>query len=174
MLALTLGVFLSLGRPILFRQERPGKQGHPFKLVKFRTLSGDTETPEGKCPPTTFAKFLRASGLDELPELWNILKGDMSFVGPRPLLLRYLDRYTDEQNRRHNVRPGLTGLAQVKGRNAIDWESRLNWDVLYVEKATFKTDATILWQTLTLIGRGEGTNEPGEFMGTANEENSPW
>lgn len=172
MLVLALGVFLSVGRPLFFRQKRPGKKGLPFLLVKFRTLRGseaDTETPGGKIPPTPFAKGLRASGLDEVPELWNILKGDMSFVGPRPLLMRYLDRYTDEQNRRHNIRPGLTGLAQVKGRNAIDWEARLDWDVSYVEKATFKTDSMILWQTLSLLGRGEGTGEPGEFRGTADE-----
>ncbi len=171
-LLLALGVAFQLGRPVFFRQSRPGRNKEIFTLIKFRTLRGsekDTESPEGKIPPTPFCKFLRASGLDELPELWNILKGDMSFVGPRPLLVRYLERYTPEQQRRHNIRPGLTGLAQVNGRNAVDWKTRLQLDVDYVETATCKTDLHILWKTLTLIGRGEGTAEPGEFMGTTND-----
>lgn len=172
MIVIALGVFISLGKPVIFRQERPGKNGRIFHLCKFRTLKGtetDTEKPGGKIPPNAFTKLIRFCGLDELPELWNIVKGDMSFVGPRPLLVRYLERYSDEQNRRHNVLPGLTGLAQVKGRNAVDWEERLKWDVLYVEKSTLQMDATILWQTLTLIGRGEGANVSSEFLGTDNE-----
>lgn len=167
-LLLAIGVYFNLGKPILFTQRRPGRHGALFTLVKFRTLKGnetDTETPAGKIPPNRFCKFLRASGLDELPELWNILKGDMSFVGPRPLLERYLPRYSPEQNRRHHVRPGLTGLAQVNGRNALDWENRLQLDIDYVETATCRTDLLIFWKTLTLLGRGEGTAEPGEFMG---------
>lgn len=171
MLLLGLAVYFQLGPPVFFRQLRPGKGEKIFELIKFRSLRGtekETETPEGKIPPTAFCRWMRASGLDELPELWNILKGEMSFVGPRPLLMRYLERYNPEQHRRHAVRPGLTGLAQMKGRNALDWEERLAWDVRYVSEATFKTDLSILWQTLRLIGRGEGTGEPGEFLGTTH------
>ncbi|MDF3131251.1 sugar transferase [Kiritimatiellaeota bacterium B1221] len=172
MLIIGAVILSKMGRPVFFRQSRPGKNGASFTLIKFRTLSGseaETETPGGKIPPNRFCKFLRASGLDELPELWNILKGEMSFVGPRPLLERYLPRYSPEQQKRHHVRPGLTGLAQVNGRNAVDWEIRLRLDVEYVETANHRTDLKILWQTLTLIGRGEGTAEPGEFMGTPHD-----
>lgn len=162
------GIWLNMGRPLFFCQQRPGKGGVPFLLVKFRTLRGsevETESPEGKIPPTRFAAFLRAGGLDELPELWNILKGDMSFVGPRPLLMRYLDRYSPEQARRHLVRPGLTGWAQVKGRNAISWEERLKLDVDYVERAAFGLDLRILLQTILTLLKREGITEPGEFTG---------
>ncbi|MGA0333512.1 MAG: sugar transferase [Kiritimatiellia bacterium] len=168
LLLISLLNFFFMGPPVFFCQSRPGRYGKSFTLIKFRTLYGseaDTEAPEGKVPPNRFSAFLRASGLDEIPELWNILKGDMSFVGPRPLLERYLPRYSPEQARRHNIRPGLTGLAQVNGRNALDWESRLELDVEYVETATLCGDLRILWKTLTLIGRGEGTAEPGEFTG---------
>jgi len=159
------------GAPILFKQTRPGKNGIPFTLIKFRTLRGseaDTDRPEGKIPPSAFTAFLRCSGLDELPELVNILKGDMSFVGPRPLLTRYLDRYTPEQARRHEVRPGLTGWAQMKGRNALDWETRLVLDVHYVDNATVWMDLHILGGTLLTILRREGAHEPGEFMGSSS------
>lgn len=171
MAVIALLVYFQLGSPVFFRQERPGKNGDIFSLIKFRSLRGteaDNRDPETKHAPTAFFRFLRASGLDELPEFWNILKGDMSFVGPRPLLVRYLDRYNAEQHRRHAVRPGLTGLAQVKGRNALDWEERLAWDVRYVCEATLKMDLQILWQTLRLIGSGEGSAEPEEFFGTAH------
>ena len=167
-LILAAGVRCSLGAPVFFVQERPGKQGRIFRLVKFRTLSGteaERDTPEGKQPRTRFAAWMRASGLDELPELWNILKGDMSFVGPRPLLVRYLDRYSPEQARRHEVRPGLTGWAQVHGRNAVDWSTRLELDVWYAVHASPWTDLVILGRTLLLLGRGAGVEEPGEFMG---------
>lgn len=166
---IALGIRLNAGRPLFFVQQRPGKHGVPFRLVKFRTLRGteiETERPNGKIPPTRFTAFLRASGLDELPELWNILKGDMSFVGPRPLLMRYMERYRPEQARRHLVRPGLTGLAQVKGRNAIGWEERLQLDVVYVETAGPLLDLHILLQTCLTLLKREGTNDPGEFMGT--------
>lgn len=168
---IALGVRLNLGRPLFFCQQRPGKDGVPFRLIKFRTLRGseaDTERPGGKIPPTRFAAFLRASGLDELPELWNILKGEMSFVGPRPLLMRYLDRYSPEQARRHQVRPGLTGLAQVRGRNAISWETRLQLDVEYVDRASPSLDLHILLQTFLTLLKREGTHDPGEFRGNHN------
>ena len=120
---------------------------------------------EGKVPPTRIAQWLRTSGLDELPELWNVLKGEMSFVGPRPLLVRYLDRYTPEQGRRHHVRPGITGWAQVHGRNALDWPARFEKDVWYVDHATPGTDLVILGRTFLQLGRGTGVEEPGEFLG---------
>ncbi|WFB36469.1 sugar transferase [Kiritimatiellota bacterium B12222] len=173
MILIAIVLYFQDGFPILFQQIRPGRREELFTLIKFRTLAdtpSETETPAGKIPPTPFCKFLRASGLDELPELWNILKGDMSFVGPRPLLVRYLPRYSLHQQRRHHVRPGLTGLAQVNGRNAIDWPQRLDLDVEYVETATLGTDLHILWNTILLIGRGEGTAEPGEFMGNPLED----
>ncbi len=172
---IALGIRVNLGGPVLFCQQRPGKDGVPFRLVKFRTLRGteaETEKPEGKIPPTRFASFLRASGLDELPELWNILKGDMSFVGPRPLLTRYVERYSPEQARRHHVRPGLTGWAQVKGRNAISWEERLRLDVEYVERAGPALDLHILLQTCLTLLKREGTTEPGEFMGDPVENSN--
>ena len=166
---LALGVLFSLGRPVFFVQSRPGLGGRPFRLIKFRTLAGseaETESAEGKRPPNGFASFLRASGLDELPELLNILKGEMSLIGPRPLLMRYLERYTPEQARRHEVRPGLTGWAQVHGRNAVNWPERLDLDVWYVDHATWQTDLRILVLTLRQILSRTGTAEPGEFQGT--------
>jgi lipopolysaccharide/colanic/teichoic acid biosynthesis glycosyltransferase len=172
MLLIAIGVYYQLGKPVFFKQSRPGKNGIPFTLIKFRSLHGseaENATKDRIIPPTLFCRFIRASGLDELPELWNILKGDMSFVGPRPLLVRYLDRYNPEQQRRHAVRPGLTGLAQVKGRNALEWEERLAWDVRYVLEADIRMDLQILWQTLRLIRSGEGTADPGEFFGTTNK-----
>ena len=172
MLLIAIILRIQLGSPVLFRQPRPGQDGQTFILTKFRTLPntpGETQTRPGTPPPTRFAACIRASGLDELPELWNILKGDMSVVGPRPLLMRYLDRYSPEQNRRHEVRPGLTGLAQVNGRNALDWNSRLRLDVDYVTAATCLTDLKIIGRTFLLILRREGTAEPEEFMGTEIE-----
>ena len=169
MLLMALVIRCQLGSPVLFRQPRPGRHGTTFTLTKFRTLPnppGASEAPAGTPPPSRLVTRIRASGLDELPELFNILKGDMSFVGPRPLLVRYLERYSPEQNRRHEVRPGLTGLAQVNGRNALDWDSRLKLDVDYVTSATALTDLQILARTLLLIFRGEGTAEPEEFMGS--------
>src|SRR5690554_872712 len=131
----------NLGSPVLFRQIRPGKDGKPFEMIKFRTMR-DAYDEQGNPLPdseriTPFGSFLRSSSLDELPELWNVFKGDMSLVGPRPLLMEYLDYYTEEEKLRHTVRPGLTGLAQVTGRNATTWDDRLAYDVEYVKTRTF-------------------------------------
>lgn len=159
---------LTLGRPVFFVQERPGRNGRVFRLIKFRTLVPAEEgsgSATGHRPPNRVAAFLRASGLDELPELWNILCGDMSFVGPRPLLVQYLERYSPEQARRHDVRPGLTGWAQVQGRNELDWNRRFEFDVWYVDHATWTTDLRILFLTLRQLWSRTGTQEPGEFRG---------
>jgi lipopolysaccharide/colanic/teichoic acid biosynthesis glycosyltransferase len=152
------------GRPVLFRQQRPGKDGDIFTLWKFRSMrtSGASDTAR----ITAWGRILRRLGLDELPELWNILKGDMSFVGPRPLLPEYLPRYSPEQARRHEVRPGLTGWAQVHGRNAVDWNRKFELDVWYVDHASPALDAKILLMTLShLVSRSGGDQIPGEFMG---------
>lgn len=163
-----------LGTPVLFTQDRPGRDGKVFKLYKFRTMT-DERDADGELLPddirlTAFGKKLRSTSLDELPELLNILKGDMAVVGPRPLLVRYLDRYTPEQARRHEVRPGLTGLAQVHGRNAASWEEKFAWDVRYVDDVTFLGDWKIILDTVRVVLRREGissnTSETmEEFMG---------
>ena len=149
-----------LGSPVLFRQIRPGKDGKPFEMIKFRTMR-DAYDEQGNPLPdseriTPFGTFLRSSSLDELPELWNILKGDMSLVGPRPLLMEYLDYYTDEEKLRHTVRPGLTGLAQVSGRNATSWDERLSYDVEYVLNRTFIGDLKIIYKTIFQVIKKEG------------------
>ena len=138
LLILIIMIRRKLGSPVFFRQVRPGLGGVPFQMVKFRTMT-DAKGPDGKLLPdaerlTTFGRLLRSTSLDELPELWNVLKGDMSLVGPRPLLMEYLPLYTPEQARRHEARPGVTGWAQVNGRNAISWEEKINWDLKYIEK----------------------------------------
>lgn len=176
---LALLVRLCLGRPILFRQQRPGLGGKPFTILKFRTMT-DARDKSGNLVPdaerlTRLGRFLRTTSLDELPELWNVLRGDMSLVGPRPLLMQYLDRYTPEQARRHEVRPGLTGWAQVHGRNAISWPSKFDLDVWYVDHRSFWLDLKILfltiWQVCTHRGiTAEGHVTMPEFMG--NEEAS--
>lgn len=149
-----------LGSPVLFRQTRPGLQGRPFNMVKFRTMTDERDAdghllPDAeRLPP--FGRFLRGASLDELPELWNVLRGEMSLVGPRPLLMRYLDRYTPEQARRHEARPGITGLAQVSGRNALGWEEKFALDVEYVERVSFRLDVQILWRTFAKVVRREG------------------
>ena len=160
MAATALAVRWKLGSPVLFVQERPGKDGRIFRLYKFRTMT-DQRGEDGKlCPDevrlTEFGKWLRGTSLDELPELWNILRGDMSLVGPRPLLVEYLGRYNGRQARRHEVRPGLTGLAQVHGRNAVSWEERLEWDVRYVEHITFLSDWKIVRDTVKIVLKREG------------------
>lgn len=164
------------GSPVLFRQRRPGYRGVPFYIFKFRTMT-DRRDASGNLLPdaerlTSFGRFLRASSLDELPELINILRGEMSFVGPRPLLMQYLERYTPEQARRHLVLPGLTGWAQVNGRNALTWEEKFRLDVWYVDHYSFWLDLRILWLTVWKVLHREGISQPGhvtaeEFMGSA-------
>jgi lipopolysaccharide/colanic/teichoic acid biosynthesis glycosyltransferase len=169
MLGIALLLWCTGVRPVLFMQERPGLRGRRFRLVKFRTLvdaAPDAEDADPPPPVNRLAEGLRLTGLDELPELWNILTGDMSFVGPRPLLVRYLDRYTPEQARRHEVRPGLTGWAQVHGRNNLDWQHRFEMDVWYVDHATWKTDLHILLLTLKTLWTRTGGQPAGEFRGT--------
>lgn len=163
-LVLALLVRCKLGSPVLFRQERPGKDEKIFTLCKFRTMT-DKKDAAGKLLPdsqrlTKFGKFLRAASLDELPELFNILKGDMSIIGPRPLLVSYLPYYTEEERLRHHVRPGLTGLAQVSGRNFIDWDSRMEKDVEYVKNLSFAMDVKVLWLTVeTVLGHSDEVAE---------------
>lgn len=168
-------VRLKLGSPVLFRQQRPGLHGQPFTLLKFRTMTDARDTAGNLLPDaqrlTKFGKFLRASSLDELPELWNVLKGEMSLVGPRPLLMRYLERYTPEQARRHDVRPGITGWAQVNGRNAISWEEKFALDSWYVDHVSFRLDMKILWLTVIKTIRREDISQQGqatmeEFFGS--------
>lgn len=155
-----------LGSPVLFRQVRPGLYGKPFQMVKFRTMT-DERGVDGVLLPdaqrlTSFGRFLRASSLDELPELWNVLKGDMSLVGPRPLLMEYLPLYTPEQVRRHEVLPGITGLAQVNGRNAISWEDKFALDVWYVDHRSGWLDIKILWLTVRKVLLRDGISAAGE------------
>jgi lipopolysaccharide/colanic/teichoic acid biosynthesis glycosyltransferase len=157
-LAVTLRV--TQGSPVLFRQQRPGLGGAPFTIYKFRTMS-DTEPVEGQpdsLRTTRLGRRLRSLSLDELPELWNVIKGDMSLVGPRPLLMAYLTRYTPQQARRHEVRPGITGLAQVAGRNAISWDERFALDVEYVDRHDLRMDVEILVRTITTVLSRKGVN----------------
>jgi lipopolysaccharide/colanic/teichoic acid biosynthesis glycosyltransferase len=155
-----------LGSPVLFHQVRPGLHGRPFQMVKFRSMT-DERNPDGALLPdaqrlTPFGRFLRASSVDELPELWNVIKGDMSLVGPRPLLMEYLPLYTPEQARRHEVRPGITGWAQVNGRNAISWEKKFALDVWYVDHRSWSLDIIILWMTVRKVLRRDGISTAGE------------
>jgi sugar transferase EpsL len=166
MLVLALMVRSRLGAPALFSQQRPGLRGRVFTIWKFRTMT-DARDVWGTLRPdaerlTTFGRWLRATSLDELPELWNVVRGDMSLVGPRPLLVRYLERYSPEQARRHEVRPGLTGWAQVNGRNATSWAERLRLDVWYVDHRSFWLDLRILARTVALVFRRKGIHAPGE------------
>ncbi|PRD09370.1 sugar transferase [Bacillus sp. MYb56] len=170
-------VRIKLGSPIIFKQQRPGLHGVPFFLYKFRTMN-DEKDSEGNVLPddvrfTRFGGFLRKYSLDELPQLFNVIKGDLSLVGPRPLLMEYLELYTEEQAKRHNVRPGITGWAQVNGRNAISWEEKFDFDVWYAKKRTFWFDMKILLLTAKKVFKSEGINQVGhvtveKFNGTKN------
>ena len=155
-----------LGSPVFFTQVRPGMHGKPFKMVKFRSMTSERGA-DGELLPdavrlTPFGRFLRSTSLDELPELWNVLKGDMSLVGPRPLLVEYLPLYSPEQARRHEVRPGITGWAQVNGRNALDWEAKFKLDVWYVDHRSLWLDIKILWLTIKKVPVREGISAAGE------------
>lgn len=165
MMLTAIGIRLSIGRPVLFRQMRPGMRGKPFEMFKFRTMT-DARDSAGVLLPdaerlTRVGRALRASSLDEVPELINVLWGDMSLVGPRPLLLEYLQLYSSEQARRHDVRPGITGWAQVNGRNALDWQDRLRLDVWYVDNRSFLLDLRIIVSTLMTVFRGIGITQRG-------------
>ena len=166
LLVLVVMIRIKLGSPILFSQVRPGLNGVPFTLLKFRTMtdavnaSGILLTDEDRLTP--FGQLLRRTSLDELPELWNVLKGDMSLVGPRPLLIEYLPLYTQEQNRRHEVRPGITGWAQVNGRNLLNWDERFKLDVWYVDQHSFLLDIKILILTIQKVIKREGISANGE------------
>lgn len=155
-----------LGSPVLFRQVRPGKAGKPFEMVKFRTMSDATDKDGNPLPDSErmspFGAFLRSTSLDELPELWNVLKGDMSLVGPRPLLMEYLPLYSKEQYRRHDVRPGVTGWAQLNGRNAISWEDKFKLDVWYVENRSLWLDLKIIYTTIKKVLVRDGISAEGE------------
>lgn len=171
---ISLLVWISLGPPVIFKQTRPGLKGKPFILYKFRTMN-ERKGTDGKLLPdrdrmTGLGKILRSTSLDELPELYNVLKGDMSLVGPRPLLMQYLDRYSPEQARRHEVKPGITGWAQVKGRNAISWPEKFNLDIWYVNHQSLWLDFRILLITLGKVIKREGINQSNqttmdEFLG---------
>lgn len=155
-----------LGSPVLFRQVRPGMNSKPFEMIKFRTMTDQVGSDGFLLPDaerlTLFGRWLRATSLDELPELWNVLKGDMSLVGPRPLLMEYLPRYSREQARRHEVRPGVTGWAQVNGRNTLSWEDKFKLDVWYVDHQSLWLDIKILWMTLKKVIVREGISAPGD------------
>lgn len=168
-------LFIFLGSPVFFIQERPGLKGKTFKMIKFRTMRNANDVNGNELSDserlTKFGALLRSSSLDELPELWNVLKGDMSLVGPRPLLIEYLQLYTPEQFRRHEVRPGITGWAQVNGRNAISWEDKFNFDLWYVDNQSILLDIKILWLTIRKVLKRDGINAQGhvtteKFKGT--------
>lgn len=156
----------NLGSPVLFRQKRPGRHGQPFEMLKFRSMRDAVDAAGNALPDherlTAFGKWLRASSLDELPELWNVLRGDMSLVGPRPLLMQYLPLYSQRQAKRHEVQPGVTGWAQVNGRNSIDWDTKFELDVWYVEHRSLLLDLQILLKTVAAVLNREGISAAGE------------
>lgn len=172
-------VAVSLGLPILFRQRRPGLKGQPFAMIKFRTML-DARDATGRVLPdgerlTRVGRMLRATSIDELPELWNVLRGDMSLVGPRPLLMAYMNRYTPDQARRHDVKPGLTGWAQINGRNALSWDEKFELDLWYVENQSISLDVKILFLTVVKVLRRDGINSDQaatmpEFMGSVTHD----
>ncbi len=177
-----VGLLISakLGRPVMFKQQRPGKDGKPFQMIKFRTMRNATDASGRVLPDeermTPFGSRLRSLSLDELPELWNVLKGDMSMVGPRPLLMAYLERYNDRQMRRHEMKPGITGWAQVNGRNAVAWDERFEMDVWYVENWSLLLDLKILWLTIMTVLKRSGVSAEGhatmpEFQGSDPKTN---
>jgi len=176
MAAVALAVYWRLGRPVLFLQTRPGRHGRPFKIMKFRTMT-DERDPEGNLLPnearaTRLGNFLRRTSLDELPELISVLKGDMSLVGPRPLLMEYVPLFTPEQARRLEVKPGITGWAQVQGRNVLEWEDRFKLDVWYVDHRSTALDLRILARTAWVVLRRENISPPGEFTVRRFDERS--
>ena len=174
MLVVAIAIYIRMGSPVVFAQPRPGKDGKIFTFYKFRTMTSDRDVDGNLLPDeqrlTTFGQFLRQTSLDELPQLWNVLKGDMSFVGPRPLIVEYLERYSPEQARRHEVQPGITGWVQVNGRNALDWEEKFKLDVWYVDNWSLWLDLKILFLTVFKVLQQEGINQEGyatseEFKG---------
>jgi lipopolysaccharide/colanic/teichoic acid biosynthesis glycosyltransferase len=178
LLLISFLIWASIGRPVLYRQARPGLNGSPFRIIKFRTMTEDRDEQGAQLPDekrmTRFGRFLRATSLDELPELFNVLRGDMSLVGPRPLLMQYLDRYTPKQARRMEVRPGITGWAQVNGRNALSWKQKFEYDVWYVDNLSLWLDLKILLLTVWQVIAGKGVSAEGhatmpEFMGGEGE-----
>lgn len=180
LLTMAILVYFCMGCPVFFRQQRPGRGSNCFVLYKFRSMLAKSSCGNWRISDkerlTRFGVWLRATSLDELPELWNVLKGDMSLVGPRPLLVEYLPLYNERQSRRHEVRPGITGWAQVNGRNAVSWEERLEMDVWYVENQSFWLDLKILWLTVFAVLSRRGISQPGHatcepFRGTASATN---
>jgi lipopolysaccharide/colanic/teichoic acid biosynthesis glycosyltransferase len=175
---LSLLVLIYLGRPILYSQNRPGKNGQPFKMHKFRTMTNATDD-SGRLLPneerlTGFGRFLRSTSLDELPELINVIKGDMSIVGPRPLLMEYLELYTRKESRRHEVRPGITGLAQIRGRNSLSWRNKFRYDIFYVDHHNLFLDVKLICETVGKVLKRSNISTPGSdtierFKGTDNE-----
>ncbi|WP_448871381.1 sugar transferase [Desulfobulbus propionicus] len=179
LLVIAFQIRCKLGAPVLFRQIRPGLHGKPFKIIKFRTMRTAADAQGNQLPDserlTPFGNFLRNTSLDELPELWNVLKGDMSLVGPRPLLMEYLPLYSPEQARRHEVRPGLTGWAQVNGRNTLSWEEKFALDIWYVDNRSLWLDFQIIFRTIRKVVSREGINAQGEatmprFTGNLDED----
>lgn len=179
LLIVAILVIIKLGKPVIFKQQRPGKNEKIFTLYKFRTMTNKKDENGNLLPDeqrlTKFGKALRSTSLDELPELINILKGDMAIVGPRPLLVEYLDLYNEEQKHRHDVRPGLTGLAQISGRNSIEWEKKFEEDIEYVNSITFMQDSKIILKTFIKVFKRDGINQEGnatmkKFEGTKKEK----
>ncbi len=175
---LSILIYTKLGSPILFRQQRPGLHGKPFTILKFRTMTSKRDDAGDLLPDgqrlTRFGRFLRSTSLDELPELLNVLKGEMSIVGPRPLLMQYLPLYTPEQRRRHDVRPGITGWAQINGRNTLSWEEKFKMDVWYVDNHTFLLDIKIILQTIIKTVKRDDINQQGhatmqKFLGSTDK-----